>query len=426
MSSEPSAMSPVGGHGLLAGEPAIACRGLGKAYLMADSPWQRLLHQLRGRSGARLHWALRDVNLEVRRGEVVGVLGRNGAGKSTLLQVLCGTLTPTAGELAVRGRVAALLELGAGFNPQFTGRENALLNAALLGLSPQEARARLNEMLAFADIGEFVDQPVRTYSSGMFMRLAFAVATSVDPDILVIDEALSVGDGAFARKSFERIMSLKERGATILFCSHSMYQVEALCERALWLEGGTVRMQGPASEVCGAYQAHLNGLDRMAPSEWPGEGYLSLQSTAPAAPSGTARLTGFQIRVGAQAGTQAMVRSGVDDVVVRFEFASDPALPTPALGLGISDENGLTVSSAVSCREGAVVRRDAQGRGVAELVLTRLPLLKGRYALTAFVLSEDGLHPYDQVMQAAHLQVVQEGPWQGLVSLPRVWRGMGD
>jgi lipopolysaccharide transport system ATP-binding protein len=398
--------------------PAIECTGLGKAYLMAASPLQRLMHQLRGHSQARRHWALRDVDLQVARGEVVGVVGRNGAGKSTLLQLLCGTLAPTTGSVAVRGRVAALLELGAGFNPQFTGRENALLNAALLGLSAEEARARLGDMLSFADIGEFADQPVRTYSSGMFMRLAFAVATSVEPDILVIDEALSVGDGAFARKSFERIMELRAGGATILFCSHSMYQVEALCERALWLDGGTVRMSGPASEVCGAYQASLNGLDR---PNWGGALTGPSAPAAVAAP-GTARLTGFTVAArDAPPGARVQVRSGEDDVVLSWHFASDPALPTPTVAVGISDENGLTVSSALSLLDGAVVHRNVDGSGWAQMVLTKVPLLKGRYSLTAFLLSEDGLHPYDQVMQAAQVTVEQDGPLQGFVSLPRRW-----
>jgi lipopolysaccharide transport system ATP-binding protein len=403
---------------MLSDVPAIECAGLGKAYLMAASPLQRLMHQLRGHSQARRHWALRDVDLQVARGEVVGVVGRNGAGKSTLLQLLCGTLAPTTGSVAVRGRVAALLELGAGFNPQFTGRENALLNAALLGLSAEEARARLGDMLSFADIGEFADQPVRTYSSGMFMRLAFAVATSVEPDILVIDEALSVGDGAFARKSFERIMELRAGGATILFCSHSMYQVEALCERALWLDGGTVRMSGPASEVCGAYQASLNGLDR---PNWGGALTGPSAPAAVAAP-GTARLTGFTVAArDAPPGARVQVRSGEDDVVLSWHFASDPALPTPTVAVGISDENGLTVSSALSLLDGAVVHRNVDGSGWAQMVLTKVPLLKGRYSLTAFLLSEDGLHPYDQVMQAAQVTVEQDGPLQGFVSLPRRW-----
>src|SRR4051794_9038362 len=210
-----------------ASEFAIEAHQLGKCYSLYQRPADRLKQLLWGRWRRyyREFWALQGIDLAIRPGEVIGVVGRNGAGKSTLLQMVCGTLPPTSGELHVRGRVAALLELGAGFSPDFTGIENIYINAAILGLKRHEVDERLADILAFADIGDFVHQPVKTYSTGMFMRLAFAVATAVEPDILVIDEALSVGDGAFARKSFERIMKLREAGKTILFCSHSMYQV---------------------------------------------------------------------------------------------------------------------------------------------------------------------------------------------------------
>jgi lipopolysaccharide transport system ATP-binding protein len=238
---------------------AIEAVGLGKCYDLFQNPSDRLKQLMWGRlkNYSRPFWALQDVNVQIGHGEVVGLVGRNGAGKSTLLQMLCGTLPHTSGSLKVNGRVAALLELGAGFNPEFTGIENVYMNGALMGLTHAQVQERLPEILAFADIGDFVHQPVKTYSSGMFMRLAFAVATSVEPDILVIDEALSVGDGAFARKSFERIIKLKDAGKTILFCSHSMYQVEALCSRAVWLEAGRVRMAGSASDVTHAYNESL-------------------------------------------------------------------------------------------------------------------------------------------------------------------------
>ncbi|MBK9237101.1 MAG: ABC transporter ATP-binding protein [Rhodoferax sp.] len=243
----------------MSSEYAVQARGLGKCYSLFDRPGDRLKQLLWGRWHRydRDFWALRDVSFDIRRGEVVGIVGRNGAGKSTLLQMVCGTLSPTNGTLTVEGRVAALLELGAGFNPDFTGLENVYMNAAILGLSRKQVDDKLDDILSFADIGDFIHQPVKTYSSGMFMRLAFSVATSVEPDILVIDEALSVGDGAFARKSFDRIMRLKDAGKTILFCSHSMYQVEALCSRALWIEAGAVRMIGSAAEVTSAYGASL-------------------------------------------------------------------------------------------------------------------------------------------------------------------------
>jgi lipopolysaccharide transport system ATP-binding protein len=186
--------------------------------------------------------------------------GHNGAGKSTLLQILSGTLSPSTGDLQVNGRVAALLELGAGFNPEFTGRENLLLNGPLLGLSRAQLAERLQDIIDFSGIGDFIEQPVKTYSSGMFVRLAFSLATSVDPDILVIDEALSVGDGEFSRKSFDRILALRDAGTTILFCSHSMYQIESLCSRALWLDHGRARQFGRPAVVATAYQEHLDTL----------------------------------------------------------------------------------------------------------------------------------------------------------------------
>jgi len=182
------------------------------------------------------------VSFEIAKGDVIGILGVNGAGKSTLLQLVCGTLTATHGEVLVKGRIAALLELGAGFNPEFTGRENVFMSAAIMGLTQDEVTARFEDIVEFSGIRDFIDQPVKTYSSGMYVRLAFSVATHVDPDILVIDEALSVGDGHFARKSFDRIMALKARGCTILFCSHSIYQLEALCQQALWLDQGQVKL----------------------------------------------------------------------------------------------------------------------------------------------------------------------------------------
>lgn len=219
---------------------AIRAQGLSKCYALFDHPADRLKQMLmRGRRQYyREFWALRETSFELAKGQVMGLVGRNGAGKSTLLQLVCGTLASSGGSLEVRGRVSALLELGAGFNPEFTGRENVYLSATILGLSKAEIDRRYDGIVEFSGIGDHIGQPVKTYSSGMFMRLAFSVATSVDPDILIIDEALSVGDGEFARKSFDRIRSMKEAGKTILFCSHSLYQVEAFCDQVLWLDQG--------------------------------------------------------------------------------------------------------------------------------------------------------------------------------------------
>jgi lipopolysaccharide transport system ATP-binding protein len=197
--------------------------------------------------------ALQDVSVEVRRGETLGIIGRNGAGKSTLLQLICGVLTPTFGAVDVNGRIAALLELGTGFNPEFTGRDNLAINAAILGLSVDEIAARSEAICAFADIGEFIDQPVKTYSSGMYVRLAFAIAIHVSPDILIIDEALAVGDAFFQAKCTTRIKRMLDDGVTLLFTSHDIAAVKALCSRVLWLDHGTVRALGPTGDVAAMY-----------------------------------------------------------------------------------------------------------------------------------------------------------------------------
>lgn len=199
-------------------------------------------------------WALHDINLEITQGQTLGVVGRNGSGKSTLLQIIVGTLTPTAGSVEVKGRVSALLELGSGFNPEFTGRQNVFFNAQILGFNHKETEQKFDEIAAFADIGDFIDQPVKTYSSGMFVRLAFAVATSVEPDILVVDEALSVGDEAFQRKCFARLQSIQEGGGTILFVSHAATSVVQLCTSAILMDSGELLLSHTPKVVISKYQ----------------------------------------------------------------------------------------------------------------------------------------------------------------------------
>lgn len=411
----------------MSSEFAIEARQLGKCYSLYEHEGDRLKQLLWGRwlRPARPYfrdfWALKDVNFAIAPGEVVGIVGRNGAGKSTLLQMVCGTLQASSGELQVKGRVAALLELGAGFNPDFTGLENIYMNAAILGLSRSQVDARLDGILAFADIGDFIRQPVKTYSSGMFMRLAFAVATSVEPDILVIDEALSVGDGAFARKSFDRIMTLKEAGKTILFCSHSMYQVEALCSRALWIEAGALRMMGAAAEVTSAYQTSLNASSTAAGDG--GREQLSFTGKAvPGAPPGGGRINKIFATVHGLSGREVEIVSGETDLQITIDFSIDPTLPVPSVAFGFSDANKLTVSSVLSKSDGVKLQMDALGHGRATLLLPRLPLLKGRYSVTGFLACENAVHVYEQVEHTLILNVTQKGLEQGLVSLPHEWR----
>lgn len=246
---------------------AIRVQNLSKCYQIYDTPRDRLkqfvvprLQRLAGRSPKqyfRDFWALRDVSFEIQKGEAVGIVGRNGSGKSTLLQIICGTLTPSGGTVETSGRIAALLELGSGFNPDFTGRENVYLNGAVLGLSKDEINRKFDDIASFADIGEFIEQPVKTYSSGMLMRLAFAVAINVDPEILVVDEALSVGDELFQRKCFSRIEAIRARGATILFVSHAGATVVELCDRAVLMDAGEKLAMGTPKQIVGRYQKLL-------------------------------------------------------------------------------------------------------------------------------------------------------------------------
>lgn len=238
---------------------AIKVEDLSKCYHIYDKPRDRLLQMLlRGkRKYYREFWATKNISFEIKKGETVGIVGKNGSGKSTLLQMICGTLNPTAGRITTNGRIAALLELGSGFNPEFTGRENVYMNAAILGLSKEETDSRYDDILNFAEIGDFIDQPVKTYSSGMLVRLAFSVAINVDPQILVVDEALSVGDELFQRKCYSRIEAIKKSGATILFVSHSGAAITELCDSALLIDAGELLRSGKPKEIVGLYQKLL-------------------------------------------------------------------------------------------------------------------------------------------------------------------------
>ena len=238
---------------------AIEVVGLSKCYHIYSKPRDRLVQMLTfGRKHFyREFWALKDASFSIGRGETVGIIGRNGSGKSTLLQMICGTVSPTAGTVRTNGRVAALLELGAGFNTEFTGRENVLLNAAILGFPQETMEGRMMEVLSFSELGDFIDQPVKTYSSGMYARLAFSIAIHVDPEILIVDEALAVGDSRFVAKCMRRIKEIQQRGATILFVSHDVGSVRTLCDRAIWLDKGRLVEDGDVFPVTGKYMEFM-------------------------------------------------------------------------------------------------------------------------------------------------------------------------
>jgi len=426
MSSEPAAPAT--------SQPVIEAQGLGKRYELFERPSDRLKSLLWGRWRAygQPFWALQGVDFTLHKGEVLGVIGRNGAGKSTLLQIICGTVSPTVGRLTVRGRIAALLELGAGFNPDFSGLENVYFNAALLGLGRAEVDARLDDILAFADIGDFVHQPVKTYSSGMFVRLAFAVATSIDPDVLVIDEALSVGDGAFARKSFDRVMALKEKGASILFCSHSMYHIQTLCRQALWLEGGQVRLLGPAAKVTSAYESALltenASPSAQAAAPTPQEARPTPSATALPVTE-TARLCGIEAwstdpltgEMQRSESKRLALASMQSDLEVRVSFVSSLDLPPPTVAFVIEHQNGVLVTSGITLTQGHTVARGADGHSEVRLHIPKVPLLQGDYHMDIYLGCERGLQLYDHAMKDIFLAVNQSSVERGLVMVPHVW-----
>ena len=389
-------------------EPVISVRGLSKIYQVFGSPKDRLwqMLSLSGKRRSREFTVLRDLSLELARGQTIGIIGRNGAGKSTLLQMICGTLIPTRGDIFVRGRVAALLELGAGFNPEFSGRENVLIAAALYGLTLDQISQRLSSILAFADIGDFVDQPVKTYSSGMFVRLAFAVIAHVDADVLVVDEALAVGDVFFQQKCMRFLRDFQVAGGTMLFVSHDTSAVVNLCQSALWLKNPSTGdyVLGPADEVCKAYlqdfYAQQAGVARAAVSDLatpvPSAGithYVSdaladnliefspFNSKAESFGSGGAQFqsAGF---FDAQGQPLQAVRGG-DPVVLRLIAVMHKDVIHPAFGITVKDRLGQFIISEGS---DAAFRSSnlafARGDTVTVDFSFRMPiLLQGHYTL---------------------------------------------
>jgi len=326
------------------GDLAITVEDLSKVYQIYDLPRHRLWQSLwRGRRRFyREFHALTHVSFDVRRGEVVGVIGRNGSGKSTLLQLVCGTLTPSSGQVVAKGRVAGLLELGAGFNPEFTGRENVYLNGAIMGLTTAEVDARYTQIVEFADIGDFLDQPLKTYSTGMVVRLAFAVIAHVDADVLVIDEALAVGDAFFVQKCMRFLRDFMTRG-TILFVSHDTGAVVNLCHRAIWLHKGEVMVDGSPKDVAEAYLQHL------AEDAFGAAPRRPLESDEAAAPQqrsfgrGGARITGVDLVDGAGASLQSI--SGGETVTLRIRAEAVESLSSPIVGFIVKDRLGQVLFS---------------------------------------------------------------------------------
>ncbi|HEY0661749.1 MAG TPA: ABC transporter ATP-binding protein [Lysobacter sp.] len=388
---------------------------------------------LRARQAYREFWALRDVSFDIHRGETVGIVGRNGSGKSTLLQMIAGTLNPTAGVISVTGRLAALLELGSGFNPDFTGIENVRLNAAVLGLTPSEIDQKMDAILAFADIGDFVDRPVKTYSSGMMVRLAFAVQAQVDPDILIVDEALAVGDARFQAKCFARLETLKRAGTSILFVSHSTEQIVSHCDRAILLHDGAVHQRGLPKDVVHTYLDLLFGKGRQATKEPAGAGPKQLQVELGMEDTALTQGDAFQTRPnynpyefrwgdGAAAISDFRLVSPTSSSPSRIEAGTPLVLELgvcfhrkvhrPIFGITIKSKDGITVFGTntelkAATTAGALGEAGSQGH-VRFAFDCRLG--PGDYFISVGIASRDGdeVVPHDRRYDSIHLNVVGE------------------
>ena len=335
----------------------------------------------------REFWALRDVSFSVGRGETLGIIGRNGSGKSTLLQMICGTVSPTSGVVNTTGRVAALLELGAGFNPEFTGRENVFLNAAILGVPQDEMEARMEEVLAFSELDGFLDQPVKTYSSGMYSRLAFSIAIHVDPEILIVDEALAVGDARFVAKCMRRIKDIQERGATILFVSHDVGSVRTLCDRAIWLDKGRLVEQGDVFPVTGKFMEFMFKDDETEEDTLREE--IATQHQATSAESDT------QLPI-----TQAVSSSDAPMESAASLEASQPALDSrPVTHWG--SHKGMILSASVRDEHGS--RKDVHAWGdVLEIIIeVHVPIGISREHLSVAMSIKD-LKGTDLIVSTTH------------------------
>jgi lipopolysaccharide transport system ATP-binding protein len=357
---------------------AVRLENLGKCYRMYARPRDRLKQALFGRwrNYGREAWALRDVNLDVRAGETVGLIGANGSGKSTLLQIIAGTLTPTEGRALVRGRVSALLELGSGFNPEFTGRDNVFLYASILGLTHAQIEERFDRIAGFADIGDYLHCPLKTYSSGMVVRLAFAVAISVDPDILLVDEALAVGDIRFQQRCLTRIRQLRDEGVSILFVTHDLEAAKRLCDRLHVLEHGRVIRSGAPDAVANWYLGHMTGGNQSIDAS---ESHLGGGKEQFRHGDGNGRITNVQLLT-LEARPVRVAR--MDEVYrLRFEMEFQETIEAPIIGFYLRDRMGTDVIGVNTHQENAPLPTVRPGDNVTVDFILPLRLRPGHYSV---------------------------------------------
>ncbi len=389
-------------------ELAIEAVKLGKAYRRYDRALDRSLEFLSFGSLVRHRefWALRDIDFAVARGETLGLVGGNGAGKSTLLKLLAGTSFPSEGRYRIRGRVSGLLELGAGFHLDLSGRENLALAGSLLGIQKAEIRRMEPEILDFAEIGEFVDQPVRTYSTGMAVRLSFALATAVDPDVLLIDEVFAVGDMYFQKKCIDRVLAFKRAGKTIVVCSHSLYDIRQLCDRALWLDRGRARAIGDATEVTNDYATFQRE-------------HGAHESSNAAPPSDLPHVLDARIFRSGTSEELYEIKAG-ESIELRIWWKNpDVARHSVQLGVGFMRQDRTTIAGLATHIDGLDVRGAS---GCATLELPELGLLAGQFTLLVVLFDGDGVHRYHEFTLPEPLVVRAHTREIGLFRVPHRWR----
>lgn len=399
-------------------EPVIRFIEVNKRFWLSPNTPTSVLESLtslfKRRPKAKPHalWAVHDVSFDVHKGESVGLVGHNGSGKSTLLKLATRILRPTSGQVVMNGRVSALLELGAGFHSDLTGRENIYLNASVLGLSKRDIDERFDAIVDFSELEEFIDVPVKHYSSGMYMRLGFSVAVHCDPDILLVDEILAVGDQAFQRKCIERIYSLKHNGVTIVMVSHHIETLQKLCDQLVWLDHGSVQRKGITDEVIGYYVQHMSAKgERVAVFER----------------SGTFEAEITQVRFLNGAGEATTTFKTGEQMTMEMRYVAHRPIPTPDMGFGIFREDGIHVNGT-SNRLGGLMIEQIVGEGILRYHIESLPLLPGSYYVSAAI--QDGMQPYayDFHVQAYRFLVEPGGTREihGLIALPASWEWLPE
>ena len=369
--------------------PAVLVENLSKRYVIDKAPTETMLRDRlarlitrpfgRRRDEQDVVWALRDVTFRVDQGQVVGIIGRNGAGKSTLLKTLSKITYPTSGTVHVGGRVASLLEVGTGFHEELTGRENVYLNGSILGMKKREVDAKLDAIVSFAGVERFMDTPIKRYSSGMRLRLGFAVAAHLDPDILIIDEVLAVGDAAFQKKCLNTMEDLRSGGRTVLFVSHNMAAVENLCGRCIWIDEGRVRMDGDSRSVIHAYMSASAGADQGTPD---------LGAAKNRRGDGDVRYRGVEF-LASDGRPQRVVRAG-DPIVIRLRYHAERSVPYPSFGFRLYTEMGTLVTHTSTWHHGITIPRLEAGDGHVDLKIGCLNILPARYLLTLWITGVNG------------------------------------